>query len=212
MGEKPKHPYTLANQITILRILFIFPFVICMLSVHNPRRGEMMRYIATLFFLVMSISDAVDGYLARMKKQTSRLGAFLDPLADKLLITCACILLSLKETSIEGYRLPGAVVVLIIGKDLLLALGFVISYLLTYQIRILPVFAGKIATFLQLAMVLCILISPEMESWIPHWRVWVRILWTLTAGSAIAAAIVYIWGGIRYIEQFEKMEKEQADL
>lgn len=171
-----------------------------------------MRYAATGIFAVMSISDAVDGYLARVRKQASRLGAFLDPLADKLLMTCACILLSLKDTSIEGYRLPGAVVVLIIGKDLLLTLGFVISYLLTHHVRIIPVFAGKTATFLQLLMVLCVLISPEMEGWIPYWPTTVRVLWSLTAGSAAAAAVIYIWGGIRYIEQCEKdMEKEQAD-
>lgn len=205
-------PYTLANQITIVRILLIFPFVICMLSIHDPRWGEPMRYIATAIFAVMSISDAVDGYLARVRKQASRLGAFLDPLADKLLMTCACILLSLKDTSIEGYRLPGAVVVLIIGKDLLLTLGFVISYLLTHHVRIIPVFAGKTATFLQLLMVLCVLISPEMEGWIPHWPMAVRILWVLTAGSAAAAGVIYIWGGIRYIDQFEKdMEKGQTN-
>lgn len=205
-------PYTLANQITIVRILLIFPFVICMLSINDPQQGALMRHIATAIFAVMSISDAADGYLARVKKQVSRLGAFLDPLADKLLMTCACILLSLKETSVAGYRLPGAVVVLIIGKDLLLTLGFVICYLLTRRVRIVPVFAGKAATFLQLVMVLSILISPEMERWIPNWPAGVRGIWTLTAGAAVLATVIYIWGGIRYIEEFEEdIEKEQAD-
>jgi CDP-diacylglycerol--glycerol-3-phosphate 3-phosphatidyltransferase len=202
--EKEGIPYTLANQITIVRILLIFPFVICMLSIHDPRLGEIMRYTATAIFAVMSISDAADGYLARARKQASRLGTFLDPLADKLLMTCACILLSLKDTSVEGYRLPGAVVVFIIGKDLLLTLGFVISYLLTHHVRIVPLFVGKTQTFLQLVMVLCVLISPEMEGWIPHWAQAIGVLWILTAGLAALAGIIYIWGGIRYIEQFEK--------
>ena len=111
-------PLTLANQVTILRIILIIPFVICMLYSNHPQGGDRMRYVAVVIFAVMGISDAVDGYLARVKKQVSKLGTFLDPLADKLLMTCACVLLAVKATSVPGYRLPGVVVVLIIGKDI----------------------------------------------------------------------------------------------
>ena len=202
---------TIANQITLLRIALIFPFVICMLSVNDPQRGQGLRYAAILIFVIMSISDAVDGYIARVKKQVTRLGSFLDPLADKLLMTCACILLSAEKTSIQGCHLPGAVVVLIIGKDVLLTLGFFFAYVLTNEVHIVPVFAGKMASFLQILMVFCILISPEMSSVFGAWGSLVRVLWTAAAGAAVLAVAIYIRNGIRYIEGFEQ-EQEQSDL
>ena len=202
--EKRGIPYTLANGITIVRILLIFPFVICMLYINDLQRGQWMRYAAILIFAGMGISDAVDGYLARRRRQVSRLGTFLDPLADKLLMTCACVLLTVESTSVAGYRLPGAVVVLIIGKDILLSLGFVVVYFLTGKVRIVPVFAGKLSTFFQLLMVFCILLSPEIDGWIGIWPYYIRGLWTVTAVLAVLATAIYIWNGIRYIEQFEQ--------
>ena len=71
----------------------------------------------------MAVSDYVDGYLARKKHQVTKLGSFLDPMADKLLMTCALLLLSSEPARIEGFRLPLTVVVLIIGKDVFSASG-----------------------------------------------------------------------------------------
>ncbi len=197
---------TLANYITIGRILLILPFVICMLSINHPDSGDRLRYAAIVLLVIMGLSDALDGYLARVRRQISRLGTFLDPLADKLLMTCACILLAIEPTSVRGYRLPAVVVVLIIGKDVLVTLGFLIAYLLTNQVRIVPVFAGKLSTFFQLVMVFLVLLSPEMERLIEGWRYFMDGLWTITAVTAFAATAIYIYGGIRYIEEFEKQE------
>jgi len=155
-----------ATRITIFRILLVIPFVSCMLKINDPELSPVlqrtMRYVSIVFFLVMAISDAIDGYLARRRNQTTKLGAFLDPLADKLLMTCACLLLASQRAQVEGFLLPPTVVVLIIGKDLFLLLGFIIVYLITLQIRIEPVFVGKAATILQLSMVAGILTAPEV--------------------------------------------------
>jgi len=112
-----------ANRFTILRIFLIAPFVICMLKINDPQLDEVMpqgaryiRYAAFAIFIVMALSDAFDGFLARRKKQITRLGAFLDPIADKLLITSACLLLASKRGRVDGFVLPSTVVVLIIGK------------------------------------------------------------------------------------------------
>ncbi len=191
---------TLANEITILRVLLIAPFVICMLKIHD---NCAMRYIALAIFLVMCISDALDGYIARVRKQVTKLGSFLDPMADKLLMACACILLASPQTAIEGYLLPPTIVVLIIGKDLLLLLGFVIIYLITSHIHIVPIFAGKAATVLQLSMVAAVLLAPDIDPYLPQWRYFARFLWWSAAGLAVATTLVYIRGGIRYIEKFE---------
>jgi CDP-diacylglycerol--glycerol-3-phosphate 3-phosphatidyltransferase len=192
-----------ANRVTIVRILLIVPFVICMLKVNDPSLGTAMRYTALLLFMIMAFSDAYDGYVARKKKQVTRLGSFLDPMADKLLMACACVLLSIQKTHIDGFILPPAVAVLIIGKDVFLLIGFLILYFMTLQVKIVPIFIGRLATVLQLTMVAAILIAPEASGLITGWIWFLRFLWWFAAATAIITTLVYIHSGTRYIEQFE---------
>jgi len=202
---------TLANQITILRILLIGPFVICMLKINDPAIAFVMRYIALAIFLVMCVSDALDGYMARVKKQVTQLGSFLDPMADKLLMMCACILLSSQRSSIEGFVLPATVVVSIIGKDVVLLLGFTIIYFMTSTVHIVPVFIGKVGTVLQLSMVASILIAPEVVPIFGLWRYFVRFLWWSAVAAAILLTLIYIRKGMLYIERFEEEQKNRLD-
>jgi CDP-diacylglycerol--glycerol-3-phosphate 3-phosphatidyltransferase len=193
-----------ANRFTVLRILLIAPFVSCMLKINDPRFGTAVRYAAIVIYLSMAIGDGLDGYLARRKKQVTRLGAFLDPLADKLLITSACLVLASQRGRVEGVLLPPTVVVLIICKDLFLVIGFIIVYFITSQLRIVPVFVGKLATALQLSMVAAILIAPEVFRVWAGWIWFLRTVWWSAAGSAILATLIYIRNGIRYIEEYEQ--------
>lgn len=196
-----------ANRITIIRVLLIAPFVILMLKINEQELDEsvrnLMRYLATAVFMFMALSDALDGFLARKNRQITRLGAFLDPMADKLLMTCACLLLASNRGHIENFRLPIPVVVLIIGKDLFLLIGFVIVYFITFKIFITPILIGKIATALQLIMVLATLISPEVSRLVPAWKLPLNILWWSAAGTAILATLIYIRSGSRYIAEHE---------
>ena len=198
-----------ANRMTILRILLVAPFVSCMLKINDAELSANMRdtirYISFGIFLVMALSDALDGYLARTKKQITQLGAFLDPVADKLLITSACLLLSSQRGKVsDDFLLPPTVVVLIIGKDLLLIIGFVIIYFLTAQLLVAPALIGKIANALQLSMVGGILIAPEISAVFPGWIWFLRTVWWSAAGTAILATLIYICNGSRYIEQYEQ--------
>ena len=197
-----------ANRITILRILLIIPFVSCMLKINDAALSEamrdVMRYIAILIFLVMAISDGIDGFLARRKRQVTRLGSFLDPTADKLLITCACLLLASQRAGIEGFPLPPTVVVLIIGKDLFLIIGFIIIYFITSQFYIATALIGKIATALQLSMVAGILLAPEISGLVSGWIWFLRVLWWLAAATAILTTLIYIRNGSRYIDECEQ--------
>jgi cardiolipin synthase len=197
-----------ATRITIFRILLTIPFVSFMLKINDPDLSDVaqnvMRYVSIFLFLIMAVSDGVDGYLARRKNQITKLGAFLDPIADKLLITCACLLLASTRAQVENFPLPPTVVVLIIGKDLFLLIGFVIVYLITSKIHIAPVFIGKLATTLQLSMVAGILIGPEVSRLLPGWIWFLRILWWSAAGTAILATLIYIRDGSRYIEAYEQ--------
>ena len=165
--------------------------------------------IAILIFTVMALSDALDGYLARRKKQMTKLGSFLDPTADKLLMTCACLLLASQRAHVGDFLLPPTVVVLIIGKDLFLLIGFVIIYLIASRVYIATVLVGKIAATLQLAMVSAILLAPEISTIIPAWIWFLRVLWWSAAGTAILATLVYIRNGSRYIEQYEQGTGQQ---
>ncbi len=196
-----------ANRVTIARILLIIPFVSCMLKINDPSISHttqnMLRYASIVIFLIMVASDVLDGYIARRTGQITKLGSFLDPTADKLLVTCACLLLASQKAGIPGFALPPTVVVLIIGKDLFLLIGFIIVYFITFQVRVTPEPIGKFATVLQSSMVLGILLAPEISPLIPGWIWFLRILWWAAASTAIFATLIYIRTGSRYIEQFE---------
>lgn len=197
-----------ANRITILRILLIVPFVSFMLKTNDPVLSpgarNAMRYVSIAIYFFMAISDALDGYFARRNKQVTKLGALLDLVADKLLMTCACLLLTSQRAGVKGFALPPTVVVLIIGKDVFLLIGFVIIYFVTSQLFVAPVLICKIATVLQLSMVAGILIAPEVSSVLPGWIWFLRVLWWSAAGTAILATLIDIRNGCRYIEQYEQ--------
>jgi cardiolipin synthase (CMP-forming) len=198
------------TRITIMRILLIAPFIGCMLNTHDPQFSrntqEFLRHLAVVLFFLMAISDAIDGYLARHRGQITKLGTFLDPLADKLLITSASLLLVSERGHVDGWQLPAMVVVLIIGKDILITLGFLVVYLITSHIHIVPVWAGKLATALQLSMVTAVLVAPELVTVIPGYREFARVLWWSAGAAALLAALIYIRNGTRYIEQYERAQ------
>lgn len=196
-----------ANRVTILRILLIAPFIILMLRINDTdltiHTRHMLRYIAIVIFMTMAISDGVDGYLARRNHTVTKLGSFLDPTADKLLMTSACILLASTKAHVAGFKLDTAVAVLIIGKDIFLLLGFLIVYFITFKIKIIPAFIGKFSTTSQLIMVAGTLLAPEIAKIIPGW-IWIlKFIWWTAAISAILTTLIYIRDGSRYIAEYE---------
>jgi len=175
-----------------------------MLKINDSVLGETMRYASIAIYIAMLIGDAFDGHLARKNNQITRFGTFLDPVADKLLITCACLLLASQRAHVEGFLLPPTVVVFIIGRDVFLLIGFLIVYFITSQLYIAPLLIGKIAGRTQLTMIVAILTAPEVSRVFPEWIWFLRTLWWSAAGIAILAALIYIRSGSRYIEQYEK--------
>ncbi|NIA06959.1 MAG: hypothetical protein GWP14_04840 [Actinobacteria bacterium] len=190
------------NRVTITRVLLIVPFALLLLYQNKPGYDSLARYLAVSVFAIMAFSDALDGYLARRTRQRSRLGYFLDPLADKLLITTACILLAIKSTGVKQALLPGWVVVIIIGKDILWFAGVLIIQFVTGRVTIRSSKLGRACTVAQLAMVLGILLSPDislLSSAVAWWLI--RALWWSAAGLAILTLANYTRVAVKHLAE-----------
>ena len=181
------------NRITIVRIVLIAPLVICLLNLNTGWAG--WRPLAIALFAVMAFSDALDGFLARLLDEETPLGRFLDPVADKLLITCAVILLAAETTAVENFALPSWVPVIAIGKDVLIVLGFVLVYLTTGAYLVKPRVWGKMCTLVQLVMIAYVLLAPDLPGVL---QVFLPALCWTASGLAIVAVADYVRIGNRF--------------
>ena len=183
---------TTANKITILRILLI-PFFVVEILYYVETGNELHRLVALLAFAVAAILDGVDGYVARRYKQWSELGTVLDPLADKLLLVSGIVVLSFDHAPRLG-QIPLWLTGTIIGRDLLLGIGVVIIRLVVGKITVQPRITGKIATVLQMALVLWILLK-----WSGPHAEWLKII-SLGAGLFTGASgLFYVWDGTKQL-------------
>ena len=148
---------TTANKITILRMLLI-PFFVVEILYYVETGNELHRLLAILSFAVASILDGVDGYVARRYHQWSELGTVLDPLADKLLLVSGIVVLSFNHAP-HLATIPLWLTGTIIGRDLLLTIGVIVVRLVVGKVTVRPRLTGKIATVLQMALLLWIYIS-----------------------------------------------------
>ena len=180
---------TTANKITILRILLI-PFFIAQVLYFTETGREEYRWLAFLTFAVAAICDGVDGYIARRYHQRSELGAFLDPLADKLLLVSAVIVLSQNNRPYLE-RLPLWLTATIIGRDVILTIGLAVIYYTCGKVTIRPHPIGKAATVLQM-IVVCWLLLSWSERWLN--------VWILGAGLCTAiSGVLYVFDGMRQL-------------
>ena len=179
---------TTANKITILRILLI-PFFVVEVLYYGKGGNELHRLWAIISFAVAAICDGVDGYIARRYNQRSELGAILDPLADKLLLVSGIVLLSIPWPYFD--TIPLWLTGTIIGRDILILVGLVVIQITIGKVTVRPRILGKIATVLQMAVVLWILLK-----WNTRWlKVW-------TLGAAICtggSGLLYVWDGVRQL-------------
>jgi cardiolipin synthase len=164
---------TLANKITVLRIIAIPLFVIALLEGFLP----WARWI----FILSIFSDALDGTIARLRGERTPLGSFLDPLADKLLLVAAFI-----TFAYLGW-IPIWVFIAVLSRDMLIIMGWSIVYILTGNSKIEPRLLGKFTTALQMMVALCKLVPVPLPLY--HW-----VLHTMIA-TTILSACDYVWIG-----------------
>jgi len=184
---------TTANKITILRILLI-PFFVVEVLYYVQTANETHRLVAILCFAIASICDGVDGYIARRYNQISELGTILDPLADKLLLVSAVVVLSFNHAPQLG-PMPLWLTGTIIGRDILLLIGLGVVYITIGKVKVRPRMVGKIATVLQMACVLWLLLKWDASLGVR----WTKILTTTAAAFTGVSGLWYIWDGARQL-------------
>lgn len=133
------------NKLTLLRVILIPFFVVCMLAV-NAGWG---KWAALAIFIIASLTDMLDGYLARRDNLVTNFGKFMDPLADKLLVCSAMICL------VDMERIPSWVVIIIIGREFVIS-GFRLIAS-DNGVVIAANYWGKIKTICQMIMIIVVI-------------------------------------------------------
>ena len=160
-------PVTTANKITIARLLLIPVFVLLAVyygaSVNRHEPDANLRYAAILVFLVASISDGLDGYIARHYNQRSKLGAVLDPIADKGLLLAGIFTLTFSNW---GYEIPAWFTILVVSRDVIVVAGSLGLHYLNGEVQVRPRWSGKIATVFQMTAIVWTMLQLP-QPWVP---------------------------------------------
>ncbi|MBI3301346.1 MAG: CDP-alcohol phosphatidyltransferase family protein [Deltaproteobacteria bacterium] len=176
----------LPNLITLLRIGAI-PLFLILLT--DERYTE-----ALVVFVVAGATDSLDGAIARLTNSHTALGAYIDPLADKLLLVSSFLILAFL-----GF-VPRWLAILVISRDVIIMVGFAVLYFITgHSIAVRPTFVGKVCTFFQLLTVTLTLISLHN----PTWRF--PLLWhgavVLTGGAVTISGVQYLARALLWLNE-----------
>jgi cardiolipin synthase len=185
-------PINLPNTLTVLRILLVPVFVGLLLYGHYDA--------ALITLLIAALTDVLDGMIARLTDQRTRLGEYLDPLADKLLLMSAIITLSVLDF------IPIWAVIVVVSRDAILLAGTVIANLSETNINISPTAMGKGTTFAQVCYVIAIMlqVTGQVPVSLVEPFLWVMVI--LTVGSGVH----YLWRGIQYVNGTNKTTESRG--
>lgn len=182
--------FTIPNLISVLRMGLVPLFIIAVLE------GQALR--ALILFLAAGLTDALDGFIARFANQQSLLGAYLDPIADKILLTSAYIALSIPSLN-HGVQIPVWITVLVIARDLLMVVVALILYLAVGLRSFPPSILSKINTATQVTAVLVVLLSallPDLES--------------IATTLLYLVAVLTVSSGLHYVIRYSRSSGQPA--
>ncbi|HEX6904455.1 MAG TPA: CDP-alcohol phosphatidyltransferase family protein [Thermoanaerobaculia bacterium] len=182
--------FTIPNLLTLVRMGMVPWFII---SLVNGRPGQ-----ALLVFSVAGITDALDGFIARFWKQQSALGAYLDPVADKLLLTSAYVALSIPALN-QGTQIPLWVTILVIARDVLLVIMALVLYLAVGIRKFPPTILSKINTLFQVAAVLLVMLSGTFRD--------LRLLDLAAVTALYIVAGLTLASGLDYVYRMSRLER-----
>ena len=172
---------TLANRLTILRILMT-PVIIVLLLYRQLGA-------ALALFVLAGITDGLDGFVARSRGQRTNLGMVLDPVADKLLLMSAVIVLSvLKE-------LPWWFAIIVVSRDVILIGGTFILYMFVGQMSLPPSWLGKLTTGFQILTVLLAM----LDNFVPSLRCAILPVAVVALACTIGSGLQYVYRGSRLL-------------
>ncbi|MEW5983326.1 MAG: CDP-alcohol phosphatidyltransferase family protein [Acidobacteriota bacterium] len=170
---------TVANQLTLLRMLLIPAFVILVIY---GQAGW-----ALLVFVAAGVTDGLDGLIARMTNQRTTVGVWLDPMADKLLLVTTFVVLSLPDVGLAN-RIPAWLTILVISRDVVIVMTVAVVSLAVGPRTFKPSMLGKIATGTYIAT--CVVVM---------WFNYRGIESVLVAVAVYASLIVTLASGLHYI-------------
>ena len=171
----------LPNALTIARLLLIPIFVVLMLDAEGGH-----SWAAGVVFGIAGITDQIDGFLARRWHVESDFGRIFDPLADRLMIDAAVILLYVAD------HMPLAGLIVIVGRDVALMAGYKAIAPQGYELKVNIL--GKAATWLLYAGIFFLLVSDKSTDW-PYWVFWAGLV------LALISAAVYAVGAWRELRR-----------
>jgi cardiolipin synthase len=174
------------NFFSLLRIILVPVIVIFLIQDEYAN--------ALIIFTIAGLTDALDGTLARLLNKQTELGAFLDPLADKILLTTSFISLS-----IFGL-IPSWLTVIVISRDFIILIGIMTLSMMSVTYQIKPVFVSKITTALQIGTVFLSLFLKTFTFDIISYDL-VKVVSWLTAFFTILSGLVYIFKGIKFLNR-----------
>jgi len=171
----------LPNSLTVLRILLVPVFVGLLLYGHYD--------IALIILLIAALTDILDGMVARMTNQRTRLGEYLDPLADKLLLMSAIVTLSVL------HFIPIWAVIVVVSRDAILLAGTILANLTEIDIDISPTSLGKGTTFAQICYVIAMMlqVNGQVPVFLVDALLWVMVIMTVGSG------VHYLLRGIQHL-------------
>jgi cardiolipin synthase len=174
------------NFLSLLRIILVPVIVIFLIQ------GLYAK--ALIVFAFAGLTDALDGALARLLNKQTKLGSFLDPLADKILLSTSFISLAIFNL------IPSWLAVIVISRDFIILLGLAILSMMSVTYEIKPVFISKITTTLQIATVFFALLLKTVTYDIISYN-YIMILSWLTGIFTIISGLIYIIKGIKFINR-----------
>ena len=160
----------LPNKLTILRMIMIVPFVVFMLA---PIGGAAGKWIALALFVIASLTDLLDGKIARKYNLVTTFGKFMDPLADKLLVCSAMICL------VEMGRIPAWIVIIIISREFIIS-GFRLVAS-DKGVVIAASWWGKFKTTFQMAMIVLMIADLPVLAIVTQIVMWIALILTVVS-------------------------------
>ncbi|CBI76253.1 CDP-diacylglycerol--glycerol-3-phosphate3-phosphatidyltransferase [Bartonella clarridgeiae 73] len=180
------HTFSFPNILTYARIIAVPLVVACFFLEGRLQSSDIARWIAVSIFIIASITDFLDGYLARIWQQTSNIGRMLDPIADKLLVS-ACLLLLAAESTIAGWTLWAAIIILC--REILVS--GLREYLAELKVSVPVSRFAKWKTFVQMIAIILLLAGPAGNKIVPYTTEFgITMLWI--------AALLTLWTGWDY--------------